>query len=287
MVQTLRCMTDSRWRGFVTGTVVTATVQSSAAVSVLTAELVQSGLLTLRRAIPVLIGANVGTTVTAWLLCLAQGLPDTVTLSAVLAIVGTVLYLTPRRRHWGCVLLGLFLLLSGMDGITAAARPLMQTDWLRRLFTTVQNPLLGLSMGMLLTVLVQSSSASVGLLQALSATGQVRCATALPILLGQNIGTCLTVFFVALGGKQRAGQVAWAHLLFNVIGSTVMLLLQGAIRLSHFSYLLTQPVNSMSVAMLHTLFNLISAAIVLPCADGFARLVEEITAHPWNVSANR
>lgn len=287
MERALRRMTDDPWRGFLMGTAVTAVVQSSAAVSVLSAELVQSGILTLRRAIPVLIGANVGTTVTAWLLCAARDLPYMAVISTVLALIGVALYLMPSRRHWGGILLGIFLILTGMESVTSAVQPLMQTAFVYRLFAAARNPLWGMLGGILLTVLVQSSSVSVGLLQALSLSGQINYATAIPMVLGQNIGTCLTVFLVALGGKKRAGQAAWAHLLFNVIGSATTLFLLGVVKLLRFTDILAQPVDFMGIATIHTVFNLSSAAVFLPLNETFAAWTERLTARPWSESANR
>ncbi len=286
MERTLRRMTDNPWRGFLAGTAVTAVVQSSAAVSVLSAELVQSGILTLRRVIPVLIGANVGTTVTAWLLCAAQDLPYTTVISAVLALMGVALYLLPSRRHWGEILLGIFLILTGMEAVTSVAQPLTQTTVVCCLFA-VENPLWGLLGGILLTVLVQSSSVSVGLLQALSLSGQISYAAAIPMVLGQNIGTCLPIFLVALGGKHHAGQAAWAHLLFNVIGSAITLFLLGVVKSFHFTDILACPADFMGVAMIHTVFNLSGAAVFLPLNETFAMWIERLTVRPWSGSANR
>lgn len=287
MERALRRMTDSRLRGFLTGTAVTAVVQSSTAVSVLTAELAESGILTLRCTIPVLIGANVGTTATAWLLYAARGLPYTAVFSALLALAGVVLCFMPKRRHWGSVLLGLLILLTGMKAITAAAQPLTQTVFVRRLFAAAQHPFWSLIGGILLTVLVQSSSVSVGLLQALSVGGQVSYAMAIPVVLGENIGTCLTVFLAALGGKRRAGQAAWAHLLFNIIGAAVVLLALVIAELSGFTEMLANQAGFMGIAVIHTVFNLIGAAVFLPLNEPFAALIERLTARPWNGSASR
>ena len=279
--------TGNRMRGFLTGTAVTAVVQSSAAVSVLTAELSQSGVLALRQTIPVLIGANVGTTVTAWLLCASRELPYSEMISALLGLIGTGLYLMPSRRQWGRVVLGMFLLLSGMKAVTAAVLPLTRTAWVTRLLAASQRPMWGLLSGILLTVLTQSSSVSVGLLQALSASGRLCYAAAIPMVLGQNIGTCLMVFLVALGGKHRAGQAAWAHLLFNVIGSAITLFLLGVIKLFRFTDILVHTVDFMGVAMIHTMFNLSSAAVFLPLNETFAMWIERFTVRPWSGSANR
>ena len=279
--------TGNRMRGFLTGTAVTAVVQSSAAVSVLTAEFSQSGVLALRQTIPVLIGANVGTTVTAWLLCASRELPYSEMISALLGLIGTGLYLMPSRRQWGRVVLGLFLLLSGMKAVTAAVLPLTRTAWVMRLLAASQHSMWGLLSGILLTVLTQSSSVSVGLLQALSASGRLCYAAAIPMVLGQNIGTCLTVFFASVGGKRRAGQVAWAHLLFNVGSSSVILLLLEIVKLFSFTDILRQTVGFVGIAAIHTVFNLIGAVIFLPRSDCLATVVERLTAHLPSGSANR
>ena len=275
----LRRMTRGRLRGFFLGLGVTAAVQSSTAVSVLTAEMTERGILPLRRAIPVLAGANVGTTATAWLLVLLQvpsfqglgALP-----AALIALAGLLCFLRPCWRRWGCGLLGLLLVLTGLEGLCSAAGPLTELPTVTGLLGHLSSPLLGLLGGMAATVVLQSSGASVGLLQALSGGGAVTCGMAIPVVLGQNIGTCLTVFLVSLGGKRRAGQVAWAHLLFNVIGSALGLLLMQLLPVE----LLERTAGAMEISVIHSAFNLLCSAVCLPLTDAFAALIQRIAPLP-------
>lgn len=275
----LRRCTSSRGRGFLLGTAVTAVVQSSSAVTVIAVSLADSGLLTLRQVIPVVIGANVGTCATAWLLCLFQTGSGVLTaLPAALAgAVGTGLYLFSRRRkHWGMVLLGFLLLLTGMEAMTAAAEVLAGQPGTQLLLAAAHHPLLGLLFGTVLTAFIQSSSASVGILQALSVSGQISVAMALPVILGENIGTCATAFLATLRGGRAAKQTALTHLLFNCMGTAGVFLLLMLFK-KPAAPLLERAADFESIAVIHTVFNLFSAALLLPFSDGLAKMAERLT----------
>ena len=272
----LERLTHGRLQGFLLGTVVTAAVQSSSAVTVLTAELTDSGLLPLRRAIPVLIGANVGTTATAWLVWLLGGKEwwAAEEVSLALLAAGAAVYLFTGKSGLSRIAWGLGLLLMAMELITAAALPLSGSAVVTRWLQICRWPLPSFLTGAVLTALVQSSSVSVGLLQAMSLGGGVSYAVAIPMILGQNIGTCITVFLAAAGGRKRPGQVAWAHLLFNVLGAAAVMLF--LLLMPNIPWL-RQPIDMWGISVVHTVFNLLSAAVFLPFTDSFARLIDYLS----------
>ena len=229
----LRRMTRSRWAGFFTGLAVTAAVQSSSAAMVMVVGFVNSGLLTLGQAVGVIMGTNVGTTVTPWLLSLGGleggGFPGRLLRPAgfvpLLSLWGIIAYLSRngRRRDTGQALLGFATLMQGMELMSGSVAGLAQAEGFRRLFTAFTDPLLGLLAGALLTAVIQSSSASVGILQALAASGQVTVGAAVPIIMGQNIGTCITAMLSSVGASRNARRAALVHLLFNLTGAGVWL----------------------------------------------------------------
>lgn len=261
----LRRLTDSRWRGALLGFMVTAVVQSSSAVTVLAVSLADTGILSLHQIIPVLIGSNVGTTATAWLLCLRAGTSAADSaLTVATACIGLLLYLlVPKRRAWGGLLLGLFLLLTGMERMTASAVPLGESDAFCRLTELAIHPLPAVLVGTVVTGVLQSSSAAIGLLQAFSATGMVSWSMGVPLVLGGNIGTCVTVLLASIGGGPNAKRAALAHLRFNLLGTAVLLPLW----LSFGVPLRDCPIGPVEIAAVHTVFNLLSAALLLPFSD--------------------
>ena len=267
----LRRATNSRWRGAALGFAVTAVVQSSSAVTVLAVSLADVGILSLRQTVPVLIGSNVGTTATAWLLCLRTG-PGAIAPMLIVAVacIGLLLYLLiPTRRAWGGLLLGLFLLLSGMEQMSAAAAPLARTEAFRSLTVLADRPVLAVLAGAAVTGVLQSSSAAIGLLQAFSATGTIPWGIGVPLVLGGNIGTCVTVLLAAIGGGKNAKRAALAHLGFTLRGTAVLLPLW----LGFGRPLLELPITPVGIAAVHTGFNLISAALLLPLSDHLAGFV--------------
>ncbi len=279
----LESMTDSRWKAVLLGAGVTAVIQSSSATTVMVVGFVNSGIMKLSQAIGVIMGANVGTTITSWLLSLTGiesssffvRLIKPSSFSPVLAIIGVVFILfvkNAKKRDIGGILVGFAILMFGMDTMSDAMKPLSQNPSFTGLFTMFSNPVLGLAAGAVLTAIIQSSSASVGILQALCASGTVTYASALPIILGQNIGTCVTAMMSGVGAGRNAKRAALVHLLFNVIGVAVFMLvfyiLNAAI---HFDFL-RQPANAAGIALIHTGFNVAATLVLLPFAGLLERL---------------
>lgn len=276
-------MTTGKAAGFLTGLGVTAVIQSSSATTVMVVGFVNSGLMTLRQAIHVIMGANVGTTVTAWILSLGgissesfwvQMLKPT-SFTPILALAGAVLLLfckSSKKKDTGTILLGFAVLMYGMDSMTAAVSGLAENPTFQSLFLAFRNPILGLLAGAVLTGIIQSSSASVGILQALAATGQVPFSAAVPIIMGQNIGTCVTALLSSVGTNRNARRAALVHLSFNVIGSGVLLtaftLAQALLHPSIFAGQATQ----VNIAIAHTAFNLLCVCMLLPAS----RLLEKL-----------
>lgn len=272
-------------RGLLLGTLVTAAVQSSSATTVMVVGFVNGGLMPLSNAVGVIMGANLGTTATAWLLSLAGISSDTPllrffqpsTLAPLLALVGVVLVFLARgkegRRVLGTVLFGFGLLFAGMNQMSGAVAPLADSPRFAQLFLVFKNPVAGLLLGALLTALMQSSSASVGVLQALCSTGTVTLGTVVPIVMGQNIGTCVTALLSGLGTSRNARRAALLHLYFNVIGAAVLLgvfyllVALGAVRGGSVA-------DAGTVAIVHTLFNLAATVILLPFSKQLLRLTD-------------
>ena len=221
-------MTDNPMKGFLLGLSVTAVIQSSSATTVMVVGFVNSGLMQLHQAVGVIMGSNVGTTVTAWILSLSGIEGDGFLVrflnpsgfSPILALIGIILYMftkSARSRGIGTILLGFSMLMTGMEIMSDAMAPLADMPSFQALFTKFEMPILGLLFGAGLTALIQSSSASVGILQALSLTGTITCGSALPIILGQNIGTCVTAMLSSIGANKSARRAAIVHLYFNII----------------------------------------------------------------------
>ncbi len=276
-------LTNGRFTGFLTGCAVTALIQSSSATTVMVVGFVNSGLMSLRQAIYVIMGANVGTTVTSWLLALA-GIDGSsfwlqmlkpASFTPLLALVGIILYLFTKgaeRKDIGVILLGFSTLMTGMETMSTAVSGLAQVPAFRELFLLFQNPLLGLLVGALLTALIQSSSASVGILQALSMTGQVTYGTALPIIMGQNIGTCVTALLSASGAGKNAKRAAFVHLAFNLIGSLALLGVFVLVKLTLSPPSLQEPVNGFGIAVVHSVFNVLCVLLLMPLSSLLEKL---------------
>ena len=279
----LRRMTRSRWAGFFTGLAVTAAVQSSSAAMVMVVGFVNSGMLTLRQAVGVIMGTNVGTTVTPWLLSLG-GLEGGGTLGRLLrpagfvpllSLWGIAAYLAGKgsRRDTGQALLGFAVLMQGMEIMTAAVSGLARAEGFRQLFTAFGSPLLGVLAGAVLTAVIQSSSASVGILQALAASGQVTVGAAIPIVMGQNIGTCVTAMLSSVGASRSARRAALVHLLFNLAGAGIWLGVFWLVKLLAAPAILDRAVTLPGVAVIHTAFNLLCTAALFPAAGLLERAV--------------
>ncbi len=280
-------LTTGRAAGLLTGLGVTAVIQSSSAATVMVVGFVNSGLMTLRQAIHVIMGANIGTTVTPWLLSLAglEGgnmfvrLLKPSSFTPVLALIGIILYMASRntrRRDTGAILLGFAVLMAGMETMSGAVSGLGGLAAFRQLFLLFQNPLLGLLAGALLTAVIQSSSASVGILQALAVTGQVTYAAAVPIILGQNIGTCATTLLSSIGADQDAKRAALVHLTFNTAGSALWLAAFWAVKAALRPPILDAPASLAGIAAVHTAFNVLCVLLLLPLCGWFEALVTRL-----------
>ena len=276
-------MTGRVMTGFLTGMAITAVIQSSSATTVMVVGFVNSGLMTLRQAINVIMGANVGTTVTAWLLSLAGissgnvwiDLLKPTSFTPVLALVGIVLYMScksSKRKDTGVILLGFATLMFGMDTMSGAVAGLKDVPAFAQLFVAFKNPVLGVLAGAVLTGIIQSSSASVGILQALAVTGQVSYAAAIPIIMGQNIGTCVTALLSSVGTNKNAKRAAVVHLMFNVIGVVVLLTAFCIVKAVFAPSILQMPATMYGIAVAHSCFNVICTALLLPCGGLLEKL---------------
>ncbi len=276
-------MTSRVMLGFLTGLGITAIIQSSSATTVMVVGFVNSGLMTLRQAINVIMGANVGTTVTAWFLSLAGidsgslwvQLLKPASFTPVLALIGIIFYMfckDTRKKDTGLILLGFTTLMFGMETMSGAVAGLRDVPAFTNLFLAFTNPLLGVLVGALVTAVIQSSSASVGILQALSVTGGVSYAAAIPIIMGQNIGTCVTALLSSVGTNKNAHRAAIVHLLFNVIGVTVLLTAFCIVKAALSPALLDEPTTMYGIAIVHSVFNILCTAMLLPAGGLLERL---------------
>ncbi len=271
----LHKMTSHPLKGFLLGLAVTAVIQSSSATTVMVVGFVNSGIMDLGQAISIIMGSNVGTTVTSWVLSLSgidgegfliQMLKPT-SFSPILAFIGVILYTfakDDKKKGIGTILLGFAVLMFGMDAMSGAMKPLKNEVWFTELFLKFSNPVLGVLVGAVLTAVIQSSSASVGILQALAATGAVRYSAAIPIIMGQNIGTCVTALLSSIGANKNARRTAMVHLYFNILGVVIFLALFYTINAFFPWSFLEDSVDELGIAIVHTAFNLITTLILLP-----------------------
>ena len=268
-------LTDSKIKGFLTGLGVTAVIQSSSATTVMVVGFVNSRLMTLRQSIGVIMGANIGTTVTAWILSLGGISSDNLfiqllkptSFTPVLALLGTVFLMfskSTKQKDAGTILLGFATLMFGMDTMSGAVSGLADIPAFQNLFLMFENPILGVLVGAVLTGIIQSSSASVGILQALSATGAVSYAAAIPIIMGQNIGTCVTALLASFGTNKNAKRAAVIHLAFNVIGTAVWLTVFSLLTKLIQPAMLHMSASYLGIAVCHSAFNALCTALLLP-----------------------
>ncbi len=280
----LEKMTQNRLMGLLAGLGVTAVIQSSSATTVMVVGFVNSGLMTLRQSIGVIMGANIGTTVTAWILSLSgiEGSSLLVqmfkpsTFTPILALVGIILYMfckADKKKDTGMILLGFATLMFGMEAMSSAVSSLRNVPQFREIFLMFSNPILGVLVGAVLTGIIQSSSASVGILQALASTGQVTYGAAIPIIMGQNIGTCVTALLSSIGTNKNARRAALVHLNFNVIGATVGIVLFYVVRAVAAPVLLGQTASEWGIAVAHSIFNILCTAVLLPMGGLLEKLV--------------
>ena len=284
-------LTSGKAAGFFTGLAVTAVIQSSSATTVMVVGFVNSGLMTLRQAINVIMGANVGTTVTAWIFSLTgiessnlfvQLLKPT-SFTPVLALVGVICMMTGKtgkRRDTGMILLGFAVLMFGMDTMSGAVAGLRDVPAFRDILLLFTNPILGVVAGAVLTAVIQSSSASVGILQALASTGQVTFGAAIPIIMGQNIGTCVTAMLSSVGTNRNARRAALVHLSFNILGTASLLVVFQVVRSLVALPVLDSGIDQMGIAVVHSAFNILCTALLLPATGLLEKLACRLIPDP-------
>ena len=283
----LERLTSNRFLGFLLGIGVTAIIQSSSATTVMVVGFVNSGIMKLSQSVGVIMGANIGTTVTAWILSLTGIQGDSLALSLlkpdslapICAFAGIILFLFIKRRKsndLGSVLLGFALLLFGMTMMSSAVEPLQNEPWFAKMFTLFTNPFLGVLVGAVLTAIIQSSSASVGVLQAMSASGMIRFSAVIPIICGQNIGTCVTALLSCGGATRNAKRAAVIHLLFNIIGTAAFLLLFYLAKAFISMPFLTETASAADIALVHTAFNVFTTALLFPFSNLLVKLSDRL-----------
>ena len=277
--------TSSKWKALLLGTAATAVIQSSSATTVMTVGFVNGGIMTLNQAVGIIMGANIGTTATAWILSLTglQGTSLIVQLlkptsfTPVIAVIGAVLAMFSKKQKQktiGGVLCGFAVLMYGMHIMSSSVQPLAKMPEFISIMTRFSNPVLGVLTGAVITGIIQSSSASVGILQALSLTGGVTYGIAIPIIMGQNIGTCVTAMLSCIGASKNAKRTAMVHLYFNIIGTIIFLTLFYTLNaFLHFSFL-DDVLDPAHIAIIHTSFNVLTTAILLPASNVLVKLAK-------------
>ena len=276
-------LTDSKLKGFLTGMGVTAVIQSSSATTVMVVGFVNSKVMTLKQSIGVIMGANIGTTITSWLLSLGGISSDNILMkllkpmsfTPILALIGiafTMFSKSSKKKDVGTILLGFATLMFGMDAMSGAVKGLAEVPEFQNLFLAFTNPILGVLVGALVTAIIQSSSASVGILQALSATGAVSYAAAIPIIMGQNIGTCVTALLSSFGTNKNAKRAAIVHLSFNVIGTVIWLSVFSIISAIFNPIILTESSSYFGIAVCHSVFNILCTILLLPASSLLEKL---------------
>jgi len=279
----LENLTSNPLKAVLLGAGVTAVIQSSSATTVMVVGFVNSGIMKLSQAVGIIMGANVGTTITSWLLSLTgiEGgnffvrMLKPSSFSPVLAMIGVILLMSgksDKKKDIGEILLGFAVLMYGMESMSGAVKPLADVPEFTNILTMFRNPLLGVAAGAVLTAVIQSSSASVGILQALSVTGAFTYGSVIPIIMGQNIGTCVTAMISAVGANKGAKRTAFVHLYFNVIGTVVfMIVFYAGNAVFQFPFAGTV-VGAAGIALIHSVFNLFTTIVLLPFTKGLERL---------------
>ena len=281
--QVLERMTNNSVKAVLLGAGVTAVIQSSSATTVMVVGFVNSGIMKLSQAVGVIMGANIGTTVTSWILSLSGiesgnffvKLLKPSSFSPVLAFIGVILVMfikNTKKNDVGTILIGFAVLMFGMETMSSAVKPLADVPEFTSLFTAFENPLLGMIVGAVLTAVIQSSSASVGILQAMCATGSVTVGAAFPVIMGQNIGTCVTALISSVGANRNARRASLVHLYFNLIGTFVFMAVFYAMdHFIHFSFL-SDTANGAVIAVIHSVFNIVSTILLLPASELLVKL---------------
>ena len=279
-------LTAKKSTGLLTGLGITSVIQSSSATTVMVVGFVNSGLMTLRQSIPIIMGANIGTTVTAWILSLAGIGEDNFFVqllkpsswTPILALIGLLFYLAGKgkKKDTGLILVGFAILMYGMESMSSSVAGLQNVPQFRDMFVAFQNPILGIIIGAVVTGIIQSSSASVGILQALASTGAVTYSAAIPIIMGQNIGTCVTAMISSIGTNKNARRAALVHLNFNIIGSAVWITVFCIVKAAVNPIILNESASLMGIAVCHTAFNVACTLLFYPLTGFLEKLVYKI-----------
>ena len=279
----LEKLTSNRIMAVLLGAGVTAVIQTSSATTVMVVGFVNSGIMKLSQTVGIIMGANIGTTVTSWILSLSGIEGDSLfiqllkptSFSPILAVIGIIFIMfskNEKKNNIGTIMIGFAVLMFGMDTMSGAVKPLADVPEFTNIFTMFSNPILGMIAGMILTAIIQSSSASVGILQALCATGSVSFSAALPIIMGQNIGTCITAIISAVGANKNAKRAALVHLYFNLIGTIVFMAVFYSVNaFVHFGFL-DSMADEWGIAVIHSIFNVLATLMLLPFAKFLERL---------------
>lgn len=279
----LEKLTSNPVKAVLLGAFVTAVIQSSSATTVMVVGFVNSGIMKLSQAIGIIMGANIGTTITAWILSLSGIEGDSIFIqflkpsnfSPILAVIGIVFVMflkNQKKKDIGMILVGFAILMFGMDTMSGAVKPLADVPEFTGILTMFSNPLLGMLAGAVLTAVIQSSSASVGILQALCATGSITYGTAFPIIMGQNIGTCVTALLSGIGANKSAKRAALVHLYFNIIGTALFMIVFYTVHAFVSFDFIDRSAGAAGIAMIHSIFNIVATIILLPFTKGLERL---------------
>ena len=279
----LEKLTSSPIRAVCLGALVTAVIQSSSATTVMVVGFVNSGIMKLSQAIGIIMGANIGTTITSWILSLSGIESDNFWMqflkpsnfSPVLAVIGIIFIMfinNQKKKDIGMILVGFAILMFGMETMSGAVAPLADVPEFTGILTMFSNPILGMLAGLVLTAVIQSSSASVGILQALCATGAITYGTAFPIIMGQNIGTCVTALLSSVGANRSARRAALVHLYFNVIGTVVFMVGFYSIHAIVPFGFVEDTAGPMGIAVIHSVFNVVATLLLLPFSRGLEKL---------------
>ena len=285
-------MSSTVLKGFVLGAAVTAVIQSSSATTVMVVGFVNSGIMTLKQAVGVIMGSNVGTTITSWILSLSGLEGDSFlikffkpsTLAPLIGTVGIVLFMFTKsdsKKGFGTIMLGFLALMTGMDIMGDSMEFLENEPWFAQLMISFTNPIIGILFGALLTAVIQSSSASVGILQGLCVTGAVTYGSAIPIILGQNIGTCVTAMMGSIGANRNARRTAMVHLLFNIVGVALFVIVFYGVGMFIDWEFLGNTAAAWDIAVIHTCFNLGATAVLLPMNGLLVKLAYLIIPHEY------
>ena len=284
---TLKKMTSNPFKSLALGAGITIAVQSSSAMTVMLVGLVNSGIMQLEQTVGVIMGSNIGTTLTAWLLSTAGIKSDNVLISMlkpenfapIIALIGIIMIMMSKkkkRQDIGTIMVGFAVLMYGMELMKDAVSPLAEMEGFSKLLVAFKNPLLSVAFGALFTGVIQSSAASVGILQALSLTGTISYRMAIPIIMGQNIGTCVTALLSSIGVNKNAKRVTVVHMSFNIIGTVVCLaLFYGLDAFIHFSFV-DKPIGAVEIAAVHSIFNIVTTLILLPFSSQLVKLAKKL-----------